>query len=57
MSTPGRRRALRALARARARNANRAAQGKPVTIGGKQISAATYTRKFGLPKRLQKRGD
>jgi hypothetical protein len=39
MSTPGLRRALRALGRAKKRNANRAAQGKPVTIGGKKISA------------------
>jgi hypothetical protein len=57
MSTPGRRRALRALARAKKRNANLAAKGKPVTIGGKKISANTYKRKFGLPERLQKRGD
>lgn len=54
MSTPGRRRALRALARAKVRNANRAAQGKPVTVGGKTISAAAYTRRFGLPARLKK---
>jgi hypothetical protein len=57
MSTPGRRRALRALARAKKRNANLAAQGKPVTIGGKKISANTYKRKFGLPARLKKSGD
>jgi hypothetical protein len=53
MSTPGRRRALRALAHARRTNANRAARGLPVTIGGKTISAKTYKRKFGLPQRLQ----
>ncbi len=55
MSTPGLRRALRALARARKRNANRAARGLSVTIGGKRISAATYKRRFGLPQRLRKR--
>jgi hypothetical protein len=55
MGTPGRRRALRALSRAKARNARAAAAGKSVTIGGKKIKASTYKKKFGLPKKLQKK--
>jgi len=56
MSTPGRRRALKALAAAKRKNANRAAAGKPITIAGKTIKASTYKSKFGLPKRLKKKG-
>lgn len=55
MGTPGRRKALRAIGKAKKRNATRAAQGKPVTVGGKKIKASTYKKKFGLPKRVQKK--
>lgn len=54
MSTPGRRRALRALSRAKVRNEEKAAHGETVTIDGHKESASTYKHKFGLPRRLRK---
>lgn len=47
MSTPGRRRALRALARRRRANRNRIAQGKKPILEGKQVSASTFRKKTG----------
>jgi hypothetical protein len=51
MSTPGRRRALRALGKARARNRNRVASGKkPVlTVNGKKkaVSLSTFNKRTG----------
>lgn len=52
--TPGIRRALRALAASKRRNANRAASGKPVMIGGEKMTAGAYRQKYGLPDRLKK---
>lgn len=54
-STPGIRKALKALGAAKTRNANNAAAGRPVRIGGKVMSASTYKHKFGLPNRLTTR--
>lgn len=51
LRTPGIARALRALNRAKKRNAAAARRGHSVTIGGKTIKASTYKRKYGLPKR------
>lgn len=44
MSTPGRRRALKALARRKRANKRRVAQGKKPIIGGKKVSKSTYQR-------------
>jgi hypothetical protein len=55
MSTPGRRRALKALARAKKRNAAKARRGQSVTIGGRKLSAATYRRRYGTGGRRRRR--
>lgn len=46
MSTPGRRRALKALAARKRTNVDRVADGKKPIVGGKQVSA----KKIGLSK-------
>jgi hypothetical protein len=47
MSTPGRRKALKALSGRKRANRNRVAQGKKPIIGGKQVSLKTFNRKTG----------
>jgi hypothetical protein len=51
MSTPGRRRSLRALAAAKKRNRAKARRGQSVTVGGKRLSAATYRRRYGTGRK------
>jgi hypothetical protein len=46
MSTPGIRRALKALARRKRANVNRVARGKKPIVGGKKVSASS----IGLTK-------
>jgi len=62
MSTPGRRRALRALGRRRAANTRRLAAGKKPILGGKQVSKGTFRKRTGASasqaaakKRLRKK--
>lgn len=50
-STPGRRRALRALARARRRNKAKVLRGEQPVIAGKRVKISTYVHKYGKPKR------
>jgi hypothetical protein len=50
MSTPGRRRSLRALARRVRTNKARVKAGKPAIIGGKKMAASTYKKRYGTPK-------
>lgn len=47
MSTPGRRRALKALSRRKRSNLRRVASGKKPIVGGKKVSA----RKIGLTRK------
>lgn len=47
MSTPGRRRALRALGRAKSANTRRLARGQNPKIGGKTVSKGTFRKKTG----------
>lgn len=47
MSTPGRRKALKALARRKRANTNRLAAGKKPILGGKQVSKGTFRSKTG----------
>jgi hypothetical protein len=47
MSTPGRRRALKALGSRRRANRNRIAAGKKPIIGGKQVTLGTFNKKTG----------
>lgn len=47
MSTPGRRRALRALASAKRANVNRVARGQKPRLAGKAVSLRTFNRKTG----------
>ena len=49
-STPGRRRALHALAAARRRNKARVRRGEQPVIAGKRVKISTYVRKYGKPK-------
>ena len=49
--TPGRRRALRALARAKVKNKIRVKAGKKPIIAGKEIAISTYVKKYGTPKK------
>lgn len=50
MSTPGRRKALKALARRKRINVQRVAQGKKPIVGGKKVSA----KSIGLTKKKAK---
>lgn len=50
MSTPGRRRALKALARRKRANVRRVAEGKKPIVGGKKVSA----KSIGLTKKKAK---
>ena len=50
MSTPGRAYALRRLAATRRANRNAMAAGRKPTLGGKRVSAATFTRRTGVTK-------
>ena len=50
MSTPGRRKALRALARRKRINVNRVAAGKKPIVNGKKVSA----KSIGLTKKKAK---
>ncbi len=50
MSTPGRRRALKALAAKKKANVNRVARGKKPIVGGKKVSA----KSIGLSKKKAK---
>lgn len=45
MSTPGRRRALKALGARKRANVNRVASGKKPIIDGKQVTLATFNKK------------
>jgi hypothetical protein len=56
VGTPGRRKALKALARAKKRNKRRLKQGKKPIIEGKKVSLSTYYRKTGA-KRPKKKGN
>lgn len=47
MSTPGRRKALRALGRRKRSNTARLAAGKNPILGGKQVSKATFRKRTG----------
>ena len=47
MGTPGRRRALRALAKRRGNNTRRIARGQKPIMGGKQVSLSTFNKKTG----------
>jgi hypothetical protein len=47
MSTPGRRKALKALARRKRSNKKRIAAGKKPILGGKQVSLRTFNKKTG----------
>ena len=47
MSTPGRRRALRALGRRKRANVSRVARGLKPILGGKKVTLATFNRKTG----------
>jgi hypothetical protein len=47
MSTPGRRRALKALSGRRRANRNRIAGGQKPIIKGKQVSLSTFNKKTG----------
>jgi len=47
MSTPGRRRALRAISGRKRANRNRIAAGKSPIIEGKKVSLKTFNRKTG----------
>lgn len=47
MSTPGRRRALRALAARKRANVRRVAQGKKPIVEGKQVTLSTFNKKTG----------
>jgi hypothetical protein len=47
MSTPGRRRALRALAARKRANRNRIAKGQKPIVGGKAVTLSTFNRKTG----------
>jgi hypothetical protein len=49
MSTPGRRKALRALAARKRGNARRLAAGKNPVMGGKTVSKKTFRAKTGQP--------
>lgn len=49
--TPGIRRALRALARARRLNKQRVMRGVKPVIGGKKIAISTYIRRYGDPRK------
>lgn len=55
MSTPGRRRALKALAAARRRNKERVSEGKDAIIDGRHVSPATYKHEYGVPKGNERR--
>ena len=48
MSTPGRRRALKALAKRKSSNTARVARGQKPIIAGKSVTIATYTKKTGM---------
>ena len=49
MSTPGRRKALKALAKRKRSNKSRVRRGLAPIIGGKKISRKTYVRRYGKP--------
>jgi hypothetical protein len=49
--TPGRRRALRALARAKVKNKLRVKAGKKPIIAGKEIAVSTYVNEYGDPRK------
>ena len=50
MSTPGRRKALRALAKAKRKNVSRIAAGKKPVVNGKQVSLKKFARQHpGAP--------
>jgi hypothetical protein len=53
MSTPGRRKALKALARRKRANVNRVAAGKKPIVGGKKVSAKSIGLTKTKAKRLQ----
>lgn len=55
MSTPGRARALRALAARKRSNTARMARGEKPIIGGKKVTPATYTRRTGMTKAKAKK--
>lgn len=51
MSTPGRRKALKALARAKKRNKARIKAGKKPILEGKEVSLSTFYKKTGRNKK------
>lgn len=53
MSTPGRRRALRALAARKRANVDRVARGEQPIVDGKKVSAASLGLTKAKAKRLQ----
>lgn len=54
MSTPGRRRALKALAAAKNRNLHRVAEGKSPVVGGKKVSPGKIGLSKGKAQRILK---
>lgn len=50
MGTPGRAFALRRMGETRRRNRNAVARGGKAKIGGKTVSAATYSKRTGMTK-------
>lgn len=54
MSTPGRRRALKALAAAKNRNLHKVAQGQSPTVAGKKVSPAKIGLSKGKAQRILK---
>jgi hypothetical protein len=55
MSTPGRAYALRRLGATKKANTRALAAGKKPTLGGKKVSAATYTKRTGMTKARAKK--
>jgi hypothetical protein len=51
MSTPGIRRALKALAAAKRSNKNRVLRGEDAVIAGRKVVPSTYKREFGAPEK------
>jgi hypothetical protein len=54
MSTPGRRKALKALAKRKRANARRIVEGKKPILGGKKVAISTFTKKTGMTKKKAK---
>lgn len=48
MSTPGKAKALRSLAKAKKKNVDRLAAGKKPVIGGKTVHPETFRKKTGM---------